>query len=711
VTTQIHKCSFFYHPKQTSRDRSVMKISLATGVSTVGAWFLLSAVDASYKHRNDHRSSIQSVTTSRSRRRSRSIFQEEDNDNDYDFHRSLSTAKWEGGSGYSSSPSLNDNWDIEESSSYSSFYDFEDLKPYRKKKKKSKKKVIDETEGILRALEGRRREENNHIESRRRSRRMQKRHREQKNNISSTSSLPLKSSKKRRRRKRKDSEQKTKVANAVSTSNSFGENTSRVTKRCFAQRSFVPRTPAATKTQATATSEAVYGSIDSNSSPLSGGNSEKQQTSQPKPHPDRTTWEVPSYSHKISTMMNNKNNGMKPKTTSAASAPTVLPRTTRATSDQNPKLTGSNIGRSGSTVRTTTETVKSSTRSTRKIKPIAMPTSSSQSSTLGSTTTPWVRKFLSGRSKDRLLPLPRDYISDNFNLAQLPPIVERLGYQAMGDDAIPVAKALQQQRIAAAASEASQPSRSSSYPIYRRALQNILADPTSVDDKCSHDEDLIIPLYAIEKASEALYLLLHARFVVSPRGLEAIRHVMALDNTVFGKCPRSNCRGTGLLPYGYSNDYTSDTSVPTVSVASRKERDSCCHRYCPSCGEVWTSWESKTDGCAWGPSWCHLFLLAFGSQIYAKELEAAAAAINTDRVEQSQQQPPQASPLAARTFLPRRGSVVTSGTDRNAISDGSNRGSEDISRPIPSVFGFRIHPSTSFGRPFNEPSLRGGSND
>ncbi len=287
---------------------------------------------------------------------------------------------------------------------------------------------------------------------------------------------------------------------------------------------------------------------------------------------------------------------------------------------------------------------------------------------------------------DRLLPLPRDYISDNFNLAQLPPIVERIGYQAMGDDAIPVAKALQQH-------QASQPqTRSSSYPIYRRALRIILEDPSDTES----NEDLIIPPYAVQKAAEALYLMLHARFVISPRGLEAIRHVMALDNTVFGKCPRSCCKGTGLLPYGYSNDYTSDASVPTITTESRKEHDSCCHRYCPSCGEVWISWESKTDGSAWGPSWCHLFLLAYGSQVYAKELEAAA----------SQQHQPQPTPTPmVRSFLNRRS--ASSSTANNSGTTSEN----DLSRPTPSVFGFRIHPSTDFGRPFNEASLRGGSND
>ena len=298
---------------------------------------------------------------------------------------------------------------------------------------------------------------------------------------------------------------------------------------------------------------------------------------------------------------------------------------------------------------------------------------------------------------DRLLPLPRDYISDNFNLSQLPPIVERIGYQAMGDNAIPVAKALQQHRMAMASSGESQPpTRSTSYPIYRRALRSILADPGAPSNDESSDEDLIIPPYAIQKAAEALYLMLHARFVISPRGLEAIRHVMALDNTVFGKCPRSCCKGAGLLPYGYSNDYTSDASVPTITTESRKEHDSCCHRYCPSCGEVWISWESKTDGCAWGPSWCHLFLLAYGSQIYANELEAAMAA----------SQIPQPPTPVVRSFI-QRGRVASATSNINS----SGTTSENLSRPTPSVFGFRIHPSTDFGRPFNEASLRGGSND
>ena len=338
--------------------------------------------------------------------------------------------------------------------------------------------------------------------------------------------------------------------------------------------------------------------------------------------------------------------------------------------------------------------------------------------------------------------------------AQLPPIVERAGFEAMGDDAIPVAKALQHHRITVAAAAAaatttgqsklSSSISSTSYPIYRRALRRILNDEgdqkqedpanhqktttttttTTITDK--NEEDLIIPAYAIQKAAEALYLMIHARFVISPRGLEAIRQVMTVDNTVFGKCPRSTCRGTGLLPYGYSNDYTtrsaaaaptattSTHSIPTttkkeqqhhrssasasgssfsstttpaaaVTTATTTAKSSCCHRYCPSCGEVWIAWDSKTDGCAWGPSWCHLFLLAFGIQVYAKELADATTATATS-----------VSSCSTKRVVPSSLSLSSSSYNTNTSSSSS--------RPIPSIFGFRIHPATSFGRPLNEPS-------
>ena len=614
-----------------------MKLSLSAGAITL---LLSSVVDASSQFRNASGSGRNSAK----RRRTRSAIHRDDY-SDADYHRSLSSATWEGGSGHSSSPSLNYEWDIDESSA-SSFYDIEDVER-RRKKRKRKRDSMEETERILQALEKSSREEE--LEQSKRSRR--KKSRTRKTNDLSSPISPKKSTKKRRRNKEHKNTE------------TLGSNDQSIIGR-------IHEKPSAKK--------------DFASKPATETSKSSPSVSQTKSHPDRTQWEVPSYSHKTSTMMDLKRK--ESALESRKSSTTALPRPT--TSMQ---------GRPSPTAR------NPPAPTARRTKPTTTTTATTQSSTLGSSTTPWVRKFLAARPKDRLLPLPRDYISDNFNLAQLPPIVERIGYQAMGDNAIPVAKAIQQHRLAAAAAGTSPPpTRSSSYPIYRRALRSLLEDPNDPSDEESTDEDQIIPPYAIQKAAEALYLMLHARFVISPRGLEAIRHVMALDNTVFGKCPRSCCKGAGLLPYGYSNDYTSDASVPTVSTESRKEHDSCCHRYCPSCGEVWISWESKTDGCAWGPSWCHLFLLAYGSQVYAKELEAAAAASQAP-------QPVETPPTAVRSFLQR--GIGQRGAATTANNVDTNTASDDLSHPTPSVFGFRVHPSTDFGRPFNEASLRGGSNE
>ena len=347
---------------------------------------------------------------------------------------------------------------------------------------------------------------------------------------------------------------------------------------------------------------------------------------------------------------------------------------------------------------------------------------------------------------DRLLPLPKDYISDNFNLAQLAPIVERIGYVAMGEDAIPVAKALQryhrrQRSIANKASQqqkqqASSTSSSTSYSIYRRALRCLLREEEEEEEEERGEEDTIIPSYAVQKAAEALYLMIHARFVISPRGLEAIRQVMVVNNTVFGKCPRSACHGFGLLPYGYSNDYTTVTRRTTIGSAIATQNrhtdgdhnndrsaspSSLCHRYCPSCGEVWTSWDSKTDGCGWGPSFCHLLLLVFGDQVYANELSlSTTTATRSSTVT--------ASPASLSRGVTGSNSNNNNNNNSNNINnnnanndsvsiqpttDSNNNNcktntdddnADDKFNPIPSVFGFRVHPATSFGRP-----LRGGS--
>ena len=244
---------------------------------------------------------------------------------------------------------------------------------------------------------------------------------------------------------------------------------------------------------------------------------------------------------------------------------------------------------------------------------------------VSSSTTSWVRRYLNSRTKDVLLPVPKEYIADGFNLAQLAPIVERIGFQAMGTQALEVAKRLVEL-----------PAPQPSFPIYRLALQLLLNENEA--EEATILTHPVIPPHAIQHATEALYLIVHARFVTSPRGLDALRRIL-LNSPVFGKCPRPQCQGTMLLPYGVSNDFTSNSHI--------------CQRYCACCGNVWNCWESKTDGCAWGPSLCFLLLMAHGHELF---------------------------PAAA---------------DRQ-ISSEMLRHPND-----PRVFGFRIHPAASWGHPLS----------
>jgi len=137
------------------------------------------------------------------------------------------------------------------------------------------------------------------------------------------------------------------------------------------------------------------------------------------------------------------------------------------------------------------------------------------------------------------------------------------------------------------------------------------AEETPKDDEDENeDENLvmqnsIVPPQVIHVAAEALYLMVHSRFCQSPRGLDSLKRIVRAE--MFGKCPRGSCGGAPLLPYGTSDDFSGTLN------------NSLCQRFCPKCGEVWTWWDSKTDGCAFGPSLCHLFLLTHGAEIFPLE--------------------------------------------------------------------------------------------
>ena len=92
-----------------------------------------------------------------------------------------------------------------------------------------------------------------------------------------------------------------------------------------------------------------------------------------------------------------------------------------------------------------------------------------------------------------------------------------------------------------------------------------------------------------------LYGLIHARFILSSKGLQMMKEKY-LKN-VFGICPRILCDRQLVLPIGMSEDL----SISRVKV------------YCPKCHEVYIPRMKfiDIDGAYFGSSFPHIFLEAY----------------------------------------------------------------------------------------------------
>lgn len=238
-----------------------------------------------------------------------------------------------------------------------------------------------------------------------------------------------------------------------------------------------------------------------------------------------------------------------------------------------------------------------------------------------SMTTPWARKFILSRPKDALLPIPREFLSDGFNLVQLGPIVEK-AVQAMN----------LQRKESSTIQEKENQSPLSNLSLYKSALKLILQEADSTEDTSIAYNHAIYSSTQIQKAAEVLYSLVHARYVSSPRGLDTIRRMflrnakmsvqkksngqsvsITTPNTeigaIFGRCSRIQCKGTPFLPIGLSDRY----DIGETEGQKRKAM-----RLCPCCRETFVMWDSRVDGAAWGTSFAYLFLMTQGSNVFGK---------------------------------------------------------------------------------------------
>ncbi|XVF52459.1 hypothetical protein PTKIN_Ptkin05aG0019800 [Pterospermum kingtungense] len=138
--------------------------------------------------------------------------------------------------------------------------------------------------------------------------------------------------------------------------------------------------------------------------------------------------------------------------------------------------------------------------------------------------TSWISWFCNLRGNEFFCEVDDDYIQDDFNLCGL----------------------------------------SSQVPYYDYALDLILDVESSHGDMFTEEQNELV-----ESAAEMLYGLIHARYILTSKGMAAM--LDKYKNYDFGRCPRVYCCGQPCLPVGQSD-------IP---------RSSTVKIYCPRCEDIY----------------------------------------------------------------------------------------------------------------------------
>lgn len=150
-------------------------------------------------------------------------------------------------------------------------------------------------------------------------------------------------------------------------------------------------------------------------------------------------------------------------------------------------------------------------------------------------------------------------------------------------------------------------------PYYDYALDMILdIEPKEI---LSDDQQEMV-----ENDAENLFGLIHARYILTDRGLHAMLEKYMQCH--FGRCPRVLCRGQATLPVGVS-DTTNQESVKL---------------YCPKCEDIYNSKSSRhehIDGAYFGTTFAHLFFLSFPELKVKKSVEKYVPRVFGFRVNKS----------------------------------------------------------------------------
>eukprot|EP00158_Paraphelidium_tribonemae_P000849 Partr_v1_DN23545_c0_g1_i1_m14433 putative casein kinase ii len=164
----------------------------------------------------------------------------------------------------------------------------------------------------------------------------------------------------------------------------------------------------------------------------------------------------------------------------------------------------------------------------------------------------WVDWFLSLKGNEFFCEVDHDYIADRFNLTGLHTDV----------------------------------------PYYTQALNLILDQMADNMDEATRVE--------VEKAARNLYGLIHARYIITGKGLTKM--VEKYRKGQFGRCPRVHCENQPVLPVG-------QTDSPYQKAVKL---------FCPKCEDIYTPRSSRhqyLDGAFFGTTFPHMLLQMFAEDV------------------------------------------------------------------------------------------------
>lgn len=155
---------------------------------------------------------------------------------------------------------------------------------------------------------------------------------------------------------------------------------------------------------------------------------------------------------------------------------------------------------------------------------------------------------------------------------------------------------------------------SSGVTYFNYALDTILDENIPEGELDDRQQELI------EVSAETLYGLIHARFILTARGMQAM-YSKFLEGA-FGRCPRVYCVGQQVLPVGESD-------MPRCSTV---------RIFCPMCWDLYfprSRNHYSLDGAYWGTTFPHLFLHSYPSVVPQRSKEVYVPRIFGFKIHQS----------------------------------------------------------------------------